>query len=357
MSCSLPESAGENHLSLKIHPFPPSSNVTYMKSPVLDALDHRIIHALYLDGRVPFSRMADVLGISEQTIARRYRRMRDAHAVRVVGQLDSQRLGRSDWAVRVRCTPDVAIPVATALAKRPDTAWVQLTSGGTEIFCMVNAHDEQQRTALLLEQLPSSSRIVGLDAYCLLHVFTSDTSGPPGAEGLNPDEVNRLVRPSTNQRADADGSEGELSEEDWQLVRVLEEDGRATHRELAARTHRHESTVRRRVDELIASGMLYFDLDVDSGLLGLRSRAILWVSVAPAALMHVGAALTDYREVPFVAATTGPTNLVATVACSDDVALFEFLTREIAGLEGVSHLETSPIIRSIKMHTTLNRSH
>lgn len=327
-----------------------------MESPVLDALDHRIIHALYLDGRVPFSRMAEVLGTSEQTIARRYRRMRDHHGIRVVGQLDSQRLGRSDWAVRIRCTPDAAIPVATALAKRPDTAWVQLTSGGTEIFCMVNAHDEEQRTALLLEQLPSSSRIVGLDAYCLLHVFTSEISGPPGAEGLQSEEVDRLVSPSRIRVPAVDRSDGGLSEDDWPLVRALEEDGRATHRELAARTHRHESTVRRRLDELILSGMLYFDLDVDSGLLGLRSRAILWLSVAPSALMAVGAALTDHREVPFAAATTGPTNLVAILACSDDVALFAFLTREIAGLDGVTHLETSPVIRSIKMHATRNQS-
>ena len=146
-----------------------------------------------------------------------------------------------------------------------------------------------------------------------------------------------------------------LSEDDWPLVRALEEDGRATHRELAARTHRHESTVRRRVEELVGSGMLYFDLDVDSELLGLRSRANLWASVAPSALMAVGAALTEHREVPFVAATTGRTNLMASLACSDDVALFEFLTREIAGLDGVTHLETSPVIRSLKMHTTLNR--
>jgi DNA-binding Lrp family transcriptional regulator len=326
-----------------------------VKSPVLDDLDHRIIHALYLDGRVSFSRMAEVLGASEQTIARRYRRMRDEHGVRVVGQLDSQRLGRSDWAVRIRCTPDAAIPVATALARRPDTGWVQLTSGGTEISCMVNARDEQQRAALLLDQLPASNRIVALEAFCLLHVFTSATSAAPGAEGLTPEEVDRLAPPSRVAGRAADRSVALLPEDDLPLVRALEEDGRATHRELAARTHRHESTVRRRVEELVGSGMLYFDLDVDSELLGLRSRANLWASVAPSALMAVGAALTEHREVPFVAATTGRTNLMASLACSDDVALFEFLTREIAGLDGVTHLETSPVIRSIKMHSTLNR--
>ena len=327
-----------------------------VESPVLDDLDHRIIHALYVDGRVAFSRMAEVLGSSEQTVARRYRRLRDDHRVRVVGQLDSQRLGRSDWAVRIRCTPDAAVPVATALAKRPDTAWVQLTSGGTEISCMVNAHDEQRRAALLLEQLPASNRIVGLEAFCLLHVFSSATSTAPGAEGLSPEEVRRLTPPTRPDGGGADRAVAVIAEEDWPLVRALEVDGRATHRELAARTHRHESTVRRRVDELIGSGMLYFDLDVDSELLGLRSRANLWASVAPSALMAVGAALTEHREVPFVAATTGRTNLMASLACRDDVALFEFLTREIAALDGVTHLETSPVIRSVKMHTTLTRA-
>jgi len=53
---------------------------------------------------MPCSRMAEVLCVSEQTIARRYRRIGDDHGVRVVGQLDSQRLGRSDWAVRIRCS-------------------------------------------------------------------------------------------------------------------------------------------------------------------------------------------------------------------------------------------------------------
>src|ERR1700678_607133 len=163
-----------------------------MKSPVLDALDHQIIHALYLDGRVSFSRMAEVLGASEQTIARRYRRMRDVHGVRVVGQLDSQRLGRSDWAVRIRCTPDAATPVATALAKRPDTAWVQLTSGGTEISCMVNAHDERRRATLLLNTPPASGRSVPLGLFSPLHVFPSAPPAAPGAEGLPPEEVDRL---------------------------------------------------------------------------------------------------------------------------------------------------------------------
>ena len=112
-----------------------------MESITIDLLDRRIIHALYIDPRAPFSRLAEVLGSSEQTIARRYRRLYDERILRVVGQLDSQRLGQSDWAVRIRCAPGSAPVVATKLAQRADTAWVQLISGGTEIFSTIRSRD------------------------------------------------------------------------------------------------------------------------------------------------------------------------------------------------------------------------
>jgi DNA-binding Lrp family transcriptional regulator len=292
-----------------------------------------------------------VLDVSEQTISRRYRLLNGAGIVKVVGQLDSQRLGQSDWALRIRCSPDAAMPVASGLAQRPDTSWIQVTSGGTEIFCAVRADGDRQRTAMLLEQIPSGRRIVSLDAYCLLHLFVSAFSGAPGlASALSPEEQAQLDSPDRVLNAHP---RGKLQEEDWALMRVLSEDGRATFREMAARTHWHESTVRRRVEELVASGLLYFVVDVAYEELGVGSRAMLWMSVAPANLMAVGQALAGHREVGFAAATTGPTNLVASVSCRDDYALFEYLTREIAALDGVSHMESAIISKVVKRNATV----
>ncbi len=330
-----------------------------MPSSNLDDLDRRIIHALYVDGRVPFRRLAQVLDCSEQTVARRYQRLRDDNVVRVVGQLDSQRLGQSDWAVRIRCAPDAATPVAEALARRPDTSWVQLMSGGTEIFCAVRSSQDRRRVSLLLQQLPASRRIVDLEAHWLLRVFTFGSSFP-GTHHLSDDEMSRLgaVRSDAtpSRPDDAEGGTApreDLQPSDWPLIQALAEDGRLTFRQLAARIHWHESTVARRMEQLISSGVLYFDLDVAPEALGLGARAVLWMAVAPAHLMTVGQQLARYREVPFAAATTGSTNLMASLSCSDDFALFEFMTREIASLEGVTRLETSPVIRSVKMHATL----
>jgi DNA-binding Lrp family transcriptional regulator len=327
-----------------------------MESVALDQLDRRIIQALYIDPRAPFSRLSDVLGSSEQTVARRYRRLFDRRVLRVVGQLDSQRLGRSDWAVRIRCVPGSAPSVATRLAEHPDTAWVQLTSGGTEIFSTIRSRDREQRTPLLLGQLSVGRQVVALSAYCLLHLFATGASPPPGSNVLSQKEIRRLASPALS-RPSVERPSVTVHDSDWPLVQALADDGRAAYRQLAERTHWHESTVRRRVEELIAAGVLSFDVDLDTDAIGMRSPALLWMSVVPAKLTQVGEALASRPEIPFVAATTGATNLVAAVLCEDDRSLYEYITGEVASLDGLTHIETAPVMRAVKMHATVTPPH
>jgi DNA-binding Lrp family transcriptional regulator len=321
-------------------------------SPTIDLLDRRIIQALYVDPRAPFSRLSEVLGPSEQTIARRYRRLFDGRVVRVVGQLDSQRLGQSDWAVRIRCAAGSGLTVATRLAEHPDTAWVQLTSGGTEIFSTIRSRDREQQTPLLLSQLSVGRHIVALEAYCLLHLFATGASPPPGSNDLRQEEIDRLLSPA-RVRTTCERSTVSLQDGDWPLVQALAEDGRAPYRQLAERTHWHETTVRRRVEELIASGVLSFDVDLDSSAVGIGAPAVLWMSVVPAKLAEVGEALADRPEIPFVAATSGSTNLVAALLCENDRSLYEYITHGMSAFDGITHMETAPVMRAVKMHATM----
>src|SRR5882757_10817849 len=115
------------------------------ESAALEPIDHRIIHALQLDGRASFNRIATVLGVSEQTVARRYRRMRGDGIVRVIGLVDPRRLGQTTWTVRIQCRPGTAAKLADALARRSDVAWVSLTAGGAEIICSVRSRTHEQR--------------------------------------------------------------------------------------------------------------------------------------------------------------------------------------------------------------------
>jgi DNA-binding Lrp family transcriptional regulator len=310
-----------------------------------DLLDTQLLHALQLDGRAPFSTIADVLGVSDQTIARRYSRLHDARRLRVRGLSDAQRLRDTRWIVRVQCTPAAAAAAAAALARRPDTSWISLTSGGTEIVCEVRTASGEHDNRLLLQTLPRNRFVVAMTAHCVLHTFFGDPAGLINKLGsLSKAQVSRLRRPPV---IDADGPVS-LTAVDRKLFTLLEDDGRATFAELAAATDASQTTVRRRIAELRTNGTLYFDVDFDQALLDLHVRAMVWLSVAPSRLAAVGEALAGHPETAYVAATTGASNLYASVVCADTAALYTYLTTRIARLTGIERIETVPIVRSVK---------
>jgi DNA-binding Lrp family transcriptional regulator len=310
---------------------------------MLDAVDRQIIHILSIEPRASFRTIADVTGISDQTAARRYRRLCETAGLRVLGVPEGSRLGWTDWFVRLQTTPGGADAIAEALARRPDTRWVHLASGGTEIICTLQARTEEQRDALFLRGLPGSRRVTQISAHSILHNFTP---GPwrQATRALSPAQLGKLpppVRPDASAR-------GHLLAEDEPLLAELARDGRAGNAAIATAIHWHESTVRRRIDELIRCGVLYFEVDVDNQVQGLNAHAVLWLSVEPGRLEEAGQALAAHPEIPFAAATTGPANLVASAVLRDTQHLYEYLTGDLAALPGVTSVETAPIIRTLK---------
>ncbi|WP_432989025.1 Lrp/AsnC family transcriptional regulator [Dactylosporangium sp. CA-233914] len=309
----------------------------------IDALDHSIVDALRLDGRVPFSTLAEVLGVSDQTVARRYRRLR-VGGLRVAALPDGVRLGYDMWLIRLQTTPDSAGAIADALARRPDTTWVTLGSGGTEVTCVVQNPGTADRESLLLQKLPRTPRLVSVRAFCLMHHFAG---GPVGGEAratqLSQEQAARLRPPPP-----APGTVAVLTDEDRPLLAALNRDGRLGYPQLASATGMSESTVRRRLEHLRATGAIFFDVEMDPSLLGYTARFLLWLSVAPAHLEAVGTQVARHEEVVFVAATTGETNLLATVICRDVASLYDYVTHRIGPLPGVERLESVPALRHVK---------
>ncbi len=323
-----------------------------MKVSLLDPIDRQIVHILTIEPRASFRTVADVAGIADQTAARRYRRLAESAGLRVLGVPDGSRLGWTDWFLRLQTTPGGAGSIAEALARRPDTRWVHLASGGTEVICTLQARSPEQRDALFLRGLPGSRRVVQISAHSILHDFTP---GPwrEATRALSPAQLALLARGGDpprppRSRGDSPSPRPPLGPEDEPLLNELARDGRASTAALAAAIHWHESTVRRRIDELRRCGLLYFEVDIDNRVLGLNEHALLWLSVEPARLEEAGSALAMHPEIPFAAATTGPTNLVASAVFRDTRHLYAYLTGELAALPGVSSVQTAPIIGTLK---------
>lgn len=318
-----------------------------------DSLDVQLIYALQLDGRAPFSLIGEVLGVSDQTIARRYNRLRSAGLLRVRGLIEPDLVGLTSWIIRVQCTPNAAAPVAEALARRPDTAFVSLISGGTEVTCSIRTRAGEDSSHLLLDALPRSRGVNGISAQCVLHTYFGGVLSLVNKSGrLTPDQVAALQPPALEPRV----TEGtRVTEGDGALLAALGLDGRTTYSDLAASTGWSQTTVRRRITDLRDSGMLYFDVDFHPSLLDITARAMVWLTVSPAQLDAAGRAMAGHPETAYVAATTGTANLYAAVMCPSTEALYTYLTGSIAQLPGLQQVETILAMRTVKLSGPLTR--
>jgi DNA-binding Lrp family transcriptional regulator len=339
-----------------------SDSTRRVRPSAFDALDRQLIHALQVDARVPFSRLAELLGVSDQTVARRFVRLRDAGGLRVLGLSSPEALGEVRWLVRVQCAPAAAVGLAEALARREDTAWVNVCSGGAEITCSTRAHPDRHDD-LLLQRLPQTPSVVGIGAHCVLHTYFGGPQSLALKSGaLDAEQVAwlraRSALPETSSGPYASGAHPSgpsapgpsvtLDDGDRRLFAALAADGRAGFPELAAATGWSASTVRRRMDELSRAGALYFDLELDWRRFGVHAMTELWLDVAPAELAATGEALAAHPEIGYVAAVTGTSNLNAVVLSADVQALYSYLTTRIAALPAVRRIESAPVMRIVK---------
>ena len=329
------------------------------ESAVIDRLDRQILHGLQLTPRVPFARLGAVLGVSEQTVARRYQRMRGQGLIRVFGMADPSRLpGTTSWALRITCRPGTSAATAEALARRADTSWVSIGAGGTEVTCSARiAADRLGVRDGLLNDLPRASNVLSLSAHQVLHRFVGRGEVDWIAAENRLDAAQRArLRESAEPglRAGGDPEAGaQVEPEDRLLLAALALDGRASYAALAAATGWTQRKAALRLAALTSSGAVWFDIDAAVGLLGFRAVANLWFSVAPAHLAEVGARLADHRQVAWAAAITGATNIRATALCRDAEELYRYLTTEVAAIPEVRTCETVPVLTRVKQAVSL----
>jgi len=210
---------------------------------------------------------------------------------------DARLLGHRQWYVRVRTTPGAVMAIAQSIARHPDTSWVRLVSGGTEIVCSLRAGTAAGGHALLLEKLPRTSRVLDVSAQSELHVHTRNAHRLLQRVGaLTTTQLRALRYDSHPTPVSGTGNAQRartthLDQLDLALLTVLRQDARTPVEQLAATAQTPASTTRRRLARLRASGALRIDVDVDPRALGLHEQTLLWLSVAPADLATTGAAL------------------------------------------------------------------
>jgi len=113
----------------------------------VDDLDKQIASKLALDGRESFTKIAQEMGVSTDTIVKRYHRLKEKGAIKVSIQINPNKIGYTsilDFNIAFTRPGGLSNPVVESLAKIPDVIIITETSGDYDLQLSAMIRDTAQ---------------------------------------------------------------------------------------------------------------------------------------------------------------------------------------------------------------------
>ncbi|MEV0581257.1 Lrp/AsnC family transcriptional regulator [Streptomyces sp. NPDC050392] len=307
-----------------------------------DAQDLAVLRFLAQSPRASFADVGAHVGLHERTVARRLERMLRTGQVRFIGGLVSEYLG-DDLVVElaVRCAPGRLEEVARTIAARPDSRSVEVATGDLVVLAEMTAADENELIALVDRTIGTMPGVLDIHSALVLRLLLTAVDWAPYRSG--PTRMRRLAmegrQPVTGTRVD---------DVDRELAALLAEDARMPTTSLATRLNLGESTVRRRLNRLMASHVFHLRLFAEPGVLGYPVESRFQLRVEH---VHLDAALRHLAAEPSVrhlVVTTGRDNVLGYSSHATTADMHDFHARAFSGLQGVREVQTALLIRTYK---------
>jgi Lrp/AsnC family transcriptional regulator for asnA, asnC and gidA len=136
----------------------------------LDGADKALVELLQHDGRLPYSRLASHVGLSEAAVRQRVQRLIEHKVVQIVAVTDPLTLGfRRQAMVGVKIEGDI-IAVADALALIPEVDYVVCTSGSFDLLFELVCEDDDHLLTLLNDRVRAIAGVRSTETFMYLRL-------------------------------------------------------------------------------------------------------------------------------------------------------------------------------------------
>ncbi|MCE7002683.1 Lrp/AsnC family transcriptional regulator [Kibdelosporangium philippinense] len=120
-----------------------NSAVERTATPVLDDIAKQIIEQLQQDGRMPYSTIGKIVGLSEAAVRQRVQRLADTGVIQIVAVTDPMQVGLFRQAMIAINVEGPLEPVADALAEMDEIDYVVVCAGRFDILCEAICPDDE----------------------------------------------------------------------------------------------------------------------------------------------------------------------------------------------------------------------
>ncbi|MBS3183308.1 Lrp/AsnC family transcriptional regulator [Leucobacter manosquensis] len=278
----------------------------------LDEFDAALIRALQADGRASIHDLAIQLGASRDFVAQRMHLLTHGGGLRVVAALDPGFVGHHVL-VHAKVEVDGPIaPIAEEVIQLPDAVFVSMTSGPLPLVFESRHGDGHELLDMLdhVRRLPTVRRV-------LVSTYVEVLKGFFVSHGQTDIVLDRI---------------------DYELIAVLQQDGRTSYRALADTVHLSPSSTRARVQRLIDAGVIRIAA-IKSGSFS-RNRLAIGVGITidgpPDPIREF---VMESPYIDFAVRCHGSYDFIATLVSASSSQLLPAMDA-MRGLPGVSALDS-----------------
>jgi Lrp/AsnC family transcriptional regulator for asnA, asnC and gidA len=139
-----------------------------------------------------------------------------------------------------------------------------------------------------------------------------------------------------------------IDEIDLQIIKILNDDGRAPFAQIANALGVSPGMIRQRYNRLVEEGVVQVVAITNPMLMGFSTMAQIGVKVNVNRLQEIADQIISFDEVIYLVLVTGSYDLFIEVVCRDRSHLLDFLTNRLHSVEGVKEAETFIFLRIAK---------
>lgn len=308
----------------------------------LDDLDRKILAALHVNGRASWTDIAQMLGISTTTVARRAQHLFGAGLARVAVLPHLEHEGPVHvFIVRLTCAPGSQLRVAGLLADNPDIRYVTIVTGGYDIVFELVAPKHRDLYSMLVDFVHTIPGAQQSNADLVLHTHkvSYDWSVPVLGEQAASFALRRPAH--TCER-------GHLDDVDREVLAAMKEDGRASFQSVGSRLGISESTARRRLEAMLERGCATVTTFIPAAALGYEAEILFWLSVEPSMQDSVAERLSNERGVRMIASMLGQASLMCEVIVPTTADIHHFTSRTLASVPGIQSWTAGVQVLTVK---------
>ena len=135
----------------------------------LDGVDREIIAHLQYDGRIPYTRIADELNITEGSVRRRVKRLMEAGQLQIVGIVEPKEMGWNEAGmIGINVQTNLISEVADEIAQLPEVAYLFQAAGEFDLFAEVYCKDREHFVYFLNEKLQKIPGVTRTQSFLIL---------------------------------------------------------------------------------------------------------------------------------------------------------------------------------------------